>query len=91
MLRLRLRVHGAVQGVGFRWFVRETAHRLGVAGWVRNCVDGTVEIAVGGEDEGVEEFAAAITRGPRHASVTDVSRDPLGAAEELVRPFEIRR
>lgn len=91
MLRLRLRVHGAVQGVGFRWFARETAHRLNVAGWVRNCADGTVEIAVGGEDECVERFVAAIARGPSHASVTDVFRDPLGAAEELGKPFEVRR
>lgn len=91
MLRLRLRVRGAVQGVGFRWFARETAHRLGVAGWVRNCADGSVEIAVGGDDDRVEQFAAAIARGPSHASVTDMSRDPLGVAEELVRPFEIRR
>lgn len=91
MLRLRLRVRGAVQGVGFRWFARETAQRLGVAGWVRNCADGSVEIAVGGDDERVEQFASAMARGPSHASVAAVSRDPLGGAEELVRPFEIRR
>ena len=91
MLRLRLLVRGAVQGVGFRWFARETAQQLGVAGWVRNCPDGSVEIAVGGDDSRVEQFAAAIARGPHHASVSEVSRDPLGGGEELVRPFEIRR
>ncbi|HTL95839.1 MAG TPA: acylphosphatase [Gemmatimonadaceae bacterium] len=91
MLRLRLLVRGAVQGVGFRWFARETAQRLGVAGWVRNCPDGSVEIAVGGDDSRVEQFAAAIARGPHHASVSEVSRDPLGGGEELVKPFEIRR
>jgi len=91
MLRLRLRVQGAVQGVGFRWFARETAHRLGVSGWVRNCADGSVEIAVSGDDDLVEQFTAAIARGPAHASVTDVARDPLGMDETLARPFEIRR
>jgi len=91
MLRLRLLVRGAVQGVGFRWFARETAQRLGVAGWVRNCPDGSVEIAVGGDDSRVEQFAAAIARGPHHSSVSEVSRDPLGGGEELVKPFEIRR
>jgi hypothetical protein len=39
----------------------------------------------------VEQFAAAIARGPHHASVSEVSRDPLGGGEELVKPFEIRR
>ena len=90
MLRLRLRVRGAVQGVGFRWFARETAQRLGVSGWVRNCDDGSVEIGVGGEDQQVEKFAAAMARGPRNASVSDVSRNPLGGDESLARPFEIR-
>jgi len=91
MLCLRLRVRGAVQGVGFRWFAREMAQRLGVAGWVRNCEDGSVEIAVSGDDDRVEQFAAAMARGPNHASVSGVSRDPLGNGEELARPFEIRR
>lgn len=91
MLRLRLRVRGAVQGVGFRWFARETAQRLGVAGWVRNCADGSVEIAVGGDADRVEQFAAAMARGPSHASVSGVARDPLGGSEDLVKPFEIRR
>lgn len=91
MLRLRLVVRGAVQGVGFRWFARETAQRLGVAGWVRNREDGSVEIAVSGDDDRVEQFAAAMERGPGHASVAGVSRDPLGDGEALARPFEIRR
>ncbi len=91
MLRLHLRVRGAVQGVGFRWFARETARRLGVDGWVRNCADGSVEIAVGGDDDRVEQFAAAMARGPSHSSVSDVARDSLGGSEELASPFEIRR
>jgi acylphosphatase len=91
MLRLRLVVRGAVQGVGFRWFAREAAQRLGVAGWVRNREDGSVEIAVSGDDDRVEQFAAAMERGPGHAAVAGVSRAPLGDGEELVRPFEIRR
>lgn len=91
MLRLRLVVEGAVQGVGFRWFARQTAQRLGVAGWVKNRADGSVEIAVGGDDERVEQFAAAMARGPSNASVEGVTRDPLGSDEALGRPFEIRR
>ncbi|MDO8647595.1 MAG: acylphosphatase [Candidatus Diapherotrites archaeon] len=40
---------GRVQGVGFRAFVRQNARRLGLAGWVKNCGDGTVELEAFGE------------------------------------------
>ena len=40
----RFVVRGRVQGVGFRWFVEREAHALGVAGWVRNNADGSVEV-----------------------------------------------
>jgi len=40
-------VHGGVQGVGFRWFAREEAARLGITGWIRNRDDGTVEAVEG--------------------------------------------
>jgi len=42
-MRLSFRIFGNVQGVGFRWFVKETAAKLGVTGWVRNASDGAVE------------------------------------------------
>jgi len=40
----RFLVRGRVQGVGFRWFVEREAHILGIAGWVRNNADGSVEV-----------------------------------------------
>ena len=91
MRRLRLLVRGMVQGVGFRWYVRETAQRLRVAGWVLNREDGSVEIAVGGDDAMVERLIAAVERGPRGASVDAVIREPLGEGEALPSPFVIRR
>ncbi|MET0783726.1 MAG: acylphosphatase, partial [Leifsonia flava] len=47
-------MHGGVQGVGFRWFAREEAARLGIAGWIRNRDDGTVEAVVDGDDAAVD-------------------------------------
>ena len=49
-MRVHLVVRGRVQGVGFRWFVKEVARGLDLAGWVKNRADGGVEVvAEGGE------------------------------------------
>jgi acylphosphatase len=71
-IRLHARVLGMVQGVGFRMFVVDQAQRLGVAGWVRNCWDDTVEVTVEGEPAALEELVEALHRGPRMAVVDDV-------------------
>ena len=42
-MRLSFRIYGKVQGVGYRWFVKEAAENAGVSGWVRNTLDGSVE------------------------------------------------
>ncbi|MDB4907954.1 MAG: Acylphosphatase [Gemmatimonadetes bacterium] len=70
--RLRLRVHGRVQGVGFRWFVREQARALGLSGWVRNNEDGSVELEVSGADAHVAELEARVRQGPDSAHVAGV-------------------
>ena len=71
----RLRIAGLVQGVGFRaWMVRR-ASLLGVAGWVRNRGDGTVEALVHGDTAAVEELLRACRRGPPGASVTLIHED----------------
>lgn len=68
----RLRVSGRVQGVGYREAMCAVAARLGVTGWVRNRVDGSVEAAVHGEAKVLEEFAAWARRGPPAARVTAI-------------------
>src|SRR6185295_15575780 len=67
-----LKIAGRVQGVGFRYFMERKAAELGVAGWVRNRHDGTVEAMVQGTPEAVDAMVAAARRGPRAAIVTDV-------------------
>jgi acylphosphatase len=68
----RLVVQGKVQGVGFRWFVRERARRLGVAGWVRNESDGTVQILVGGPTPLVSRFLTELNVGPPNAIIESI-------------------
>jgi acylphosphatase len=66
---LRLVIHGRVQGVFFRDSMRGEALRLGIAGWVRNCSNGTVEALVQGEPAAVDSLVRWAHRGPRHAQV----------------------
>jgi acylphosphatase len=89
-MHLHAVVRGRVQGVGFRWFVRETAHRLGLAGWVRNLGDGSVEVAADGDDESIDAFRRALRQGPSGASVTALDELPPHG-ETLARPFVIQR
>jgi acylphosphatase len=81
--RVRLRIHGHVQGVSFRYYARQRASAYGLAGWVRNCSDGTVEAEVQGPEEAVNRFLAWSREGPSLAQVdrVDVERVPLEDGE----------
>ena len=65
-------VRGRVQGVGFRFFVEREAHMLGVAGWVRNNYDGTVEVLAMGTREQLMGLRSRLREGPRAARVDAV-------------------
>ena len=88
---LHVRVTGVVQGVGFRWFVRERARRLGLAGWVRNLADGSVEVAASGEAGQLELLRGELRKGPPGASVTDIIDVPDAPAAAFADPFTILR
>lgn len=81
MIARRIIVHGRVQGVGFRFFVVGVAEDLGVAGWVRNRRDGTVEALLQGEEDAVERAIAWARRGPPAARVerVDIAEVPNDA------------
>jgi acylphosphatase len=68
----RFVVRGRVQGVGFRWFVEREAHMLGIAGWVRNNADGSVEILAMGTHEQLIGLRSRLRQGPRAARVDAV-------------------
>jgi acylphosphatase len=69
VIRRRVVVHGFVQGVFFRDTVRRHAQTHGVAGWVRNNPDGTVEAVFEGTADGVERLVDVCRTGPRGARV----------------------
>lgn len=83
-MRRRVIVHGSVQGVGFRYTARLEAARLGVAGWIRNRADGTVEAEIEGDEASVTAMLDWLAVGPRGAIVarTEVSElEPTGEGE----------
>ena len=65
-------VRGRVQGVGFRWFVEREAQMLGIRGWVRNHLDGTVEVLAQGTREQLLTLRRKLQEGPRASRVDDV-------------------
>jgi acylphosphatase len=89
-MRIHVVVRGRVQGIGFRWFVREAARALDVAGWVLNRPDGSVEVEADGSEAAIQSLRAALQTGPEGAVVAAL--DDLGpTGDVLARPFIIRR
>ena len=76
MITRRVRIRGLVQGVGYRYALRREAQRQGVAGWVRNRSDGSVEALLQGAAERVAEVVAWARRGPPGSQVDEVEIDP---------------
>lgn len=88
MIARRIVVRGRVQGVFFRDSAWRSAQSRGVAGWVRNREDGTVEAWFEGDDDAVEAMVAWARRGPRSADVEDVvveDVEPAGLSGFQVR------
>jgi len=66
-------VSGEVQGVGFRYFVLREAERIGgIAGFVRNRYDGSVEVFAQAEEESLKQLEESLRRGPRSSRVSRV-------------------
>lgn len=88
IVRRRVTVHGRVQGVFFRDSTRSEAKALGLAGWVRNCRDGTVEAVFEGSPAAVEQALDFCRGGPPPAGVDrlEVSEEPA----EGLNTFEVR-
>lgn len=89
-MRMHVVVRGRVQGVGFRWFVREAAREAKLAGWVRNRPDGAVELEAEGSLAALDAFRAVIARGPDGAVVASIDEVPI-SRDGLTNPFTIIR
>ena len=88
--RLWARIHGTVQGVGFRWHVLHRARTLELNGWVRNRADGSVEVIAEGPRPALASLLKALRQGPAGARVTRVEESWAEVAPEH-EGFEIYR
>lgn len=87
--RRHLRIHGKVQGVGFRFFATRVARRLALKGWIENLRDGTVEADVEGEAEAIDQWIDELREGPRYAEVTKIDQDRREFSGQL-RDFDVK-
>ena len=88
--RLELRIRGHVQGVYYRASTRETANKLGLQGWVRNCPDGSVELLAEGPRARLQELLEWCASGPPAARV-DTCEARWGEASGEFQGFSIQR
>jgi len=89
MISLQVFYEGNVQGVGFRWTVRDAAKGFDVTGWVRNLPDGRVELQVTGEENDVRGFLDCIAKGELHSLIHKQMENKL-EKPVTARGFEIR-
>ena len=86
---IHVRVTGRVQGVGYRYAVVRAARELDLVGWVRNDVDGSVEVWAQGESASVDGLVRYLRVGPTGARVERVATSQ-GAVNTNLRGFDIR-
>jgi len=91
ILAKRFYVSGAVQGVGFRFFAEQAAAKLGVAGYAKNLFDGRVEVYAIGSPAGLEALKKELRRGPRMASVEEITESDAQVLTEFSHGFSIER
>lgn len=87
--RLTALIRGRVQGVSFRYYTRQVAQRWGVCGWVRNEIDGAVQVVAEGPAEQLRALEAWLHHGPPAAWVENVSVSYSEASGEFSH-FTIR-
>lgn len=89
MKALIIKVTGDVQGVSYRYFAKGEARKLGLAGWTKNELDGTVTIFVQGDQDKLQEFTEWTREGSPMATVEGV-KIKEATVDEPLRRFEVR-
>jgi len=89
LTRLRVLIRGKVQGIGYRWFVQETAGRMGMGGWVRNLDNGDVELEAEGQPDALKRFLETLKTAHPYARVDSVESAEIPALDDGKR-FIIR-
>ncbi|KAL2815777.1 putative acylphosphatase [Aspergillus cavernicola] len=89
--RIAFKVHGTVQGVGFRDFTQKRAVEYGLKGWVGNTDCGRVEGEAQGPEETIQRFLKDIDKGPRSAHVVKLEKKALNVEDEGDGHFGVRR
>jgi acylphosphatase len=89
MISLQIFFEGSVQGVGFRWSVKQIAKGFDLVGWVRNLPDGRVEMQASGEETEVRAFLDAIGQSELRAHIRKQTEAAL-AEPPRAQGFEIR-
>lgn len=87
--RVKCRIVGRVQGVGFRAHTQIEARKLGLTGWVRNRNDGSVEALFEGKAHTVDQILKWCTDGSPHAKVTDITSEELPGSDPCHTEFDI--
>ena len=72
MVCAHIKVTGMVQGVGYRYFALRQADMFGLNGYVKNKMDGSVEVEVEGEKDIIEQYKSILTEGPAYSNVEQV-------------------
>jgi acylphosphatase len=91
MIKVHIFISGRVQKVGFRFFTRQKAQRLGLTGWVRNRTDGRVEVEAIGKKEKIDQLLDWLHQGSPLSRVEDVEvTDRKKINKNLFSGFEIK-
>lgn len=88
--KMKARITGRVQGVGFRFFAQRTAQLIGLTGWVKNNPDGSVSIEAVGSENNVKELLMALQKGPRMGAVDNVEHEEEVCDYNDYSHFEIK-
>lgn len=87
--QVHLQIYGRVQMVGFRFFAVRTAEKYGISGYVRNRMDGSVEVLGQGEEKELSKFISRIKQGPSSAQVSSVEMNRTGDIKNHYSGFSV--